>query len=188
MAGDAVLPVHTTGALRGELLCHIEDGAGQPFLQAFTIAVVIVCIKAPGKVLIVVDGLIDLIHWVSCQMMKAKDLSQPWRQLQDFLVSGLEGPEPQYPGAWLPDLHPIPSCCDMHSPTSVMFTPARPMCSPMSVFTRARLKDLYEVFAVTQPVSQSLVNCMAVKTSNVSHGLAARHPVLEAPAMMVTMA
>lgn len=44
------------------------------------------------------------------------------------------------------------------------------------------------MFAVTQPVSQSLVNCMAVKTSKVSHGLAVRHLVLEAPAMMVIMA
>lgn len=86
MAGDAVLPVHVAGALCGELLCHVEDGAGQPLLQAFAIAVVVVCIEAPGKVLVVVDGLIDLIHWVSCQRKRAKVFSQPWRQLQDFPV------------------------------------------------------------------------------------------------------
>lgn len=44
------------------------------------------------------------------------------------------------------------------------------------------------MFAVTQPVSQSLVNCMAVKTSKVSYSLAVRHLVLEAPAMMATIA
>lgn len=44
------------------------------------------------------------------------------------------------------------------------------------------------MFAVTQPVSQSLVNCMAVKMSKINHGLVARHLVLEAPAMVATMA
>lgn len=83
MAGDAVLPVHVAGALCGELLCHVEDGAGQPLLQAFAIAVVVVCIEAPGKVLVVVDGLIDLIHWVSCQRKRTKVLLQPSRMGTD---------------------------------------------------------------------------------------------------------
>lgn len=142
MAGDAVLPVYAAGALGGELLCHVEDGTGEPLLQAFIIAVIVVCTEAPGKVLVVADGLIELMHWVSCRIMKTKDLFQTWRQLQDFLVRDLKGPQPHYPGAWLPDLHPILSWCEMHSPTSVTFSPARPMCSPMSTFTRAWLKDL----------------------------------------------
>lgn len=51
------------------------------------------------------------------------------------------------------------------SPMSVTFTPAKPTCKPMSAFTRARLKDLYEVFAFTQPVSQSPVNWTAARKS-----------------------
>jgi len=77
VAGDAVLPVHAAGALRGELLSHVEDGAGQPPLQPFTVAVVIVCIEAPGKMLIVADGFVDLIHRVSCRREKTEVLLCP---------------------------------------------------------------------------------------------------------------
>lgn len=55
--------MQSTWAVRGELLSQVEHRVRQPLLQCLCIFLSIVFTQAPCELLIVTDGLIQLLHW-----------------------------------------------------------------------------------------------------------------------------
>lgn len=55
--------MQATRAVWGELFGQVEHGVRQPLLQSFCILRGIVLAQVPGELLIVIDGLIQLLHW-----------------------------------------------------------------------------------------------------------------------------
>lgn len=53
------------GAAHGELLCDVEDGVGQTFLQG--LLVLLLDGVMPAEHLVVVDGLVELDHWLALE-------------------------------------------------------------------------------------------------------------------------
>ena len=60
----SVLEDEAAGAVEGELLCDVQDGVGQASLQG--LLVLLLQGVLPAEHLIVVDGLVELHHRVSC--------------------------------------------------------------------------------------------------------------------------
>lgn len=52
--------MQATGAVWGELLSQVEHRVGQPLLQGLGVLLGIALAQAPGELLIVIDGLIQL--------------------------------------------------------------------------------------------------------------------------------
>lgn len=72
--------MQSTWAVSGELLSQVEYRVWQPLLQCLCILLSIVLAQVPGELLIVVDGLIQLLHWV------------PWG-MEQLCSAGTQGPE-----------------------------------------------------------------------------------------------
>ena len=77
---QAVLAMQATGAVWGELLGQVEQGVWQPLLQCIGILLSVVLSQAPGELLVVINGLVQLLHW------------GPWGREQ-LCSAGTQGPE-----------------------------------------------------------------------------------------------
>lgn len=67
----SVLGDEPAGAAHGELLGQVEDGVGQTFLQG--LLVLLLDGVVPAEHLVVVDGLVELDHWLALEGGKKEE-------------------------------------------------------------------------------------------------------------------
>lgn len=66
MSGQAILAVNPAGASGSELLRQVENWVRQPLLQSLRIRRRVVFAHTPDELLVVVDGLIQLLYRIPC--------------------------------------------------------------------------------------------------------------------------
>ena len=74
--------MQATGAVWGELLGQVEHGVWQPLLQCVGILLSVVLPQAPGELLVVINGLIQLLYWGPWgrgQLCSAETQGPEWR-------------------------------------------------------------------------------------------------------------
>lgn len=67
----SVLVDEPAGAAHGELLSDVQDGVRQTFLQGLLILLLYGVV--PAEHFIVVNGLVELDHWLALEEVKEKD-------------------------------------------------------------------------------------------------------------------
>lgn len=78
MSCQAVLVVQATGAVGTKLLGQVEDGVWQPLPQGSCVLLSIVPVQVPWELLIVINGLIQLLYWGSWGSRVAVFHGDPW--------------------------------------------------------------------------------------------------------------